>query len=534
MKWANVKLWLLAVVILLGAVTAAMGQEPDSIATDGVVDIPRMSNDAVLLLLDSELKNRDMNIAARQAVIDSLRYQLLSTPDNYELAERLGASYSSFNNDSAIAVYSRVITKARSEGRQDVVTRFVLLRAPHLPLGGFIGEAVRDYESIDTAALAPELLPLYYDAGRQMYSHISAFYVTFPEALQRYERLSNDAQQRLLRLLAPESPKSMLNAGESLYKRGELAAAKSLLSELVDSLSMSDNIYARATHILADIANDEENHDDYVYYLALSSLADLKGATLEVTSLQELGAQMYELGDVERAHDYLSVALQNAVSCHAETRMLQTAMSIPLIERVHRDQLQTSRHRMQLTIVVMVIAMVCLLVVLVLLHRQRNQSERLRRHLEEANSVKDVYINQFLNLCSSYMDKLNQFCKIATRKISAGKVDELLQLTQSGKFVENQTKEFYEVFDNAFLHIYPDFVDKVNGLLQPEKRIVQRDPAQLTTDLRILAFMRMGIDDSGRIAELLNYSINTIYTYRNKLRNCAINRETFEADIRKL
>ena len=43
--------------------------------------------------------------------------------------------------------------------------------------------------------------------------------------------------------------------------------------------------------------------------------------------------------------------------------------------------------------------------------------------------------------------------------------------------------------------------------------------------------MRLGIDDSARIAQILNYSINTIYTYRNKLKNRAINRDTFENDV---
>lgn len=123
---------------------------------------------------------------------------------------------------------------------------------------------------------------------------------------------------------------------------------------------------------------------------------------------------------------------------------------------------------------------------------------------------------------------------MANRKISAGKVDDLYQLTKSGKFIENQSKEFYEIFDNAFIHIYPGFVDGVNALLKPECRIELQPGELLNTDLRILAFMRLGISDTGRIAQILNYSVNTIYAYRNKLKNKAINRETFEADIQSI
>lgn len=118
-----------------------------------------------------------------------------------------------------------------------------------------------------------------------------------------------------------------------------------------------------------------------------------------------------------------------------------------------------------------------------------------------------------------------------TRKLAAGQSDELYRMAKSGKFVEEQTGEFYEVFDDAFLHIYPDFVEQVNGLLRPECRITLQSGEMLNTDLRILAFMRLGIEESPRIAQVLNYSLNTIYAYRNRLKSRAINRETFEADV---
>ena len=51
---------------------------------------------------------------------------------------------------------------------------------------------------------------------------------------------------------------------------------------------------------------------------------------------------------------------------------------------------------------------------------------------------------------------------------------------------------------------------------------------------RSLAFMRLGIEESARIAQILNYSLNTIYAYRNRLKTRAIDRENFEADIMKI
>lgn len=129
------------------------------------------------------------------------------------------------------------------------------------------------------------------------------------------------------------------------------------------------------------------------------------------------------------------------------------------------------------------------------------------------------------------MDRLRDFSKLVNRKISAGQADELLALTNSGKFVEEQSRTYYEAFDGAFLHIYPDFVERVNDLLRPDEAIAPDPNGKLNPALRILAFMRLGIDDAARIAAALNLRVNTVYAYRNRLRNRAISRDTFEADV---
>ena len=132
------------------------------------------------------------------------------------------------------------------------------------------------------------------------------------------------------------------------------------------------------------------------------------------------------------------------------------------------------------------------------------------------------------------MDRLDNFCKVVVRKITAGQAEELVKLTKSSKFAEDQHKLFYENFDSAFLHIYPTFVDDFNALLQPEERIEVKELGKLTMELRIFAFLRLGIEDSNKIASFLRYSVNTIYSYRNKIRNKAINRDTFDEDVKKI
>ena len=140
-------------------------------------------------------------------------------------------------------------------------------------------------------------------------------------------------------------------------------------------------------------------------------------------------------------------------------------------------------------------------------------------------------MGHFLDLCSIYMERLDNFNRLVMRKVTAGQIDDLMKMTKSAKFAEEQNKLFYENFDSAFLHIYPTFVEDVNALLIPSERIEVKEYGKLTMELRIFAFLRMGIDDSNKIASFLRFSVNTIYAYRNKLRNKAINRATFDKDI---
>lgn len=492
----------------------------------------------VLSRLDKELAKRHIYIENRRSGIDSLQSVLSS--DNMDPHDKLaiylslGDSYNAFNTDSALTFYTHGLELAHSLSIDSVASRFELRRATYMPLLAFISQAIDCFEKIDVESLPLGMYQEYYDAARQMYFYIASYYVDYPEIHDGYMAKAHDAQAKLITFLKAGSPRYMLNQGEYYYYQQEYSKAKTILMLLIDILPEEDNLYARACHLLADISNARGEHHSYVYYLALSSIADTKGATLEISSLQELGRIMYLNGDINHAYDYLSTALSEAVECNAPLRIVQSSQVFPIIENAHKAEMKASKTRIYIIISIMAMLLVILGTTLYILHRKNRQVNKMAVRLEEANSTKDVYITQFLNLCSIYMDKLNQFNKMVNRKITTGKVEDLIKITKHGKFIEEQSKEFYDVFDDAFLHIYPNFVKDVNKLLRSDEQIVLREGEKLNTDLRIIAFMRLGIEESSRIAQMLNYSVYTIYTYRNKLRNRAISRDSFESDVMKI
>lgn len=68
----------------------------------------------------------------------------------------------------------------------------------------------------------------------------------------------------------------------------------------------------------------------------------------------------------------------------------------------------------------------------------------------------------------------------------------------------------------------------------PGKELSLLPGKRLTPELRIAAYMRFGITDSARLAEALGLSVNTIYTYRNRLKGRAADRNSFEKNIAAL
>ena len=160
--------------------------------------------------------------------------------------------------------------------------------------------------------------------------------------------------------------------------------------------------------------------------------------------------------------------------------------------------------------------------------RQKNEE------LNEANYVKEEYIGYVFTICSSYISKMESLKRNIYLKAVAKRYKGLEEET-ANLDMKDELKEFYKSFDSIFLHIYPNFVDDFNTLLQEDKRIYPKEGELLNTELRIYALVRLGITDSVKIAEFLHCSVQTVYNNRFKVRNKAIiSKKDFAESVRTL
>jgi len=154
--------------------------------------------------------------------------------------------------------------------------------------------------------------------------------------------------------------------------------------------------------------------------------------------------------------------------------------------------------------------------------------------LREREKIKEEYIARFLTLSSRFIDRGEEQRKALYRLYRDRKTEDLARELKSTHSGSENAQLFYENFDNAFLNIYPTFVDEVNKLLQEDGKIEVKQGKRLTTESRVLALIRLGINDNQSIAAILRASLTTIYTYRSKLKARALNKDDFEARIKAI
>ena len=282
---------------------------------------------------------------------------------------------------------------------------------------------------------------------------------------------------------------------------------------------------------------------------------------MDQASLLTLAQMLNEEGELERAYRYISFTWDCNNRFNTRMRSWQIAPILEVIDNNYKEQLHHNSQRLTLGLIILALFALALLGSLLFLHRRNKQLTVARRalndsneqlaalndelkatnsqlstlnsQLAEANQVKEEYIGRFLSLCSQYVDKLDNYRKMVNRKMKNKELEELFQMSKSTELKSKELNELFQNFDSVFLHLFPHFVDDFNTLLQPEMQIHPKDSNMLTTDLRIFALIRLGIDDSSKIAEFLNYSVNTIYNYRARIKNGALhNREMFERQVK--
>ena len=482
--------------------------------------------------VDYYLKNAQLYTSQAFADIRSQLKELdkMAPEERLEPLAAIGQRLEQIDIDSAMVVYSQAENLAQTLGNERYIHKFRYRKGSVMPMMGLVREGIETFSSV-----TPDERDKfdYFTTGHHIFDAAVDFY-RVDSIQQKYKYLSQVYNDSALAYVSPGSIDELYYKALPKLTGKDRMNGIAELNDVLQKVSITDPLFAKAAAEIASAYSSVHDTPNVKYYLALSAIGDLRAGTREATSLHRLGKLLNNEDDYARAYDYLAYALDAAVASGSVLRTIEIGEIMPDVVKAGR-QLEHQRNQTLIIIVILLsCAVIVFLCILIYATRTRDRLHKMQKQLVGINDSKDLYIRKLISLCGAYLSALENFNKLAGRKIKVGQLNELLAMIESGKVIREQLQSFYEVFDDAFLAVYPDFVDRVNSLLLPDQQLSLNEDERLGTELRIVAFMRLGLDDSNQIAKFLGLSLNTIYTYRNKVKNRAIHRATFEDDVKNI
>ncbi len=527
--------------------------------------------------LDDAIVHSADYVKVREDRIHNLEQKLKvakKVSEKYNACFALFEEYRSYKNDIAIEYINKCVELAIKIGDKQKEENAKSLLAFQESTTGNYAESYDLLKSVNPSNLDSEGQRNFLWACQHLYGEM-AYYSKVP-SLKKYYTGKRNAYLSAI--------DSTFSHNDDLYLQMQEVRARDA-GNMEEALRLSDKRLAMTkpgTHTYAIVQfyrgltyNMFGDEEQFLRCLLRSAICDVRLAVMDQGSLWELANLLSaKSGEQKRSHEYIKFAWHSASVFNTPSRIRQIMPVLTQIEDRYQKELASSNKRLK----IMVAWSVLLIIVVVLLlyyvnkqrkriavahHKQKDTNHALQlanknlnsvieqlnlanssineandrlnemnRFLNESNKMKEVYIGRFLRLCAIYVDKIETMRKRVVKLVKAREFTKLLGQMQTG---EAYMGELYKYFDSTFLNLFPSFVEEFNALLKPEERIILEDDNSLSTTLRIFALIRLGIEDSSKIAEFLHYSVNTIYNYRAKIKNSAIcDREEFEQRVKMI
>ena len=521
--------------------------------------------DSLLLKLDRVIKERPIYMEQKELKLVELKRQLyrqIPAEERFAILGTLLDEYRSFNTDSALHVAEERERIAIRLGNPEYIDNARMNKADVLGMTGMYKEGMDLMQNIHANRLSEAIRPYYYHIYRTVYGLMADYAVTEYEK-KLYAELTDRYRDSLLLVNKDNLLIHTLIQSDQYNVRNECDKAIRLLTDYLAQQKDYEHDVAICAYTLSEsyrLKGDKEKEKEY---LIVSAIADMKTAVREYVSLRKLAVLLYQEGDIERAYSYVKICMEDAAACNARLRKLEILEIFPIINDAYQQKTEKQQEQMKWALLSISLLSLFLLLAIFYVYKQMKKVAAARREVIDANKrlkelnnelhlsnaqlkeanhsiaensyLKEEYIGRYMDQCSVYLEKMDNYRRSLGKIAATGNVEELYKNIKSSKFIEGELKEFYTNFDNTFLQLFPTFVEDFNALLADNEQISLKNGERMNTELRIFALIRLGITDSVKIAQFLRYSVTTIYNYRTKVRNKAAgDRDLLEQEVMKI
>lgn len=510
------------------------------------------SSDSLLVKLNQTIEQRPSYMQRKEEALETLRQSLSklsvgNVEGRMNLYEALWQENRSYNTDSSLFYATALSQLAQQAGNEEQKQNALLHRATALMTIGMFKEADEIIKPLREGGLLPGQRSQFFHLGRSLFGLMADYAVTAQEKAA-YASLTDDFRDSLLTIYEAGSNMYRMIYADKLTAHGKYAEA---LRELLPFTPTGDGRFDAGYHYtIAEAYYHMGRIEEARHYYTLAAISDMQSDTREYIALRKLAVILFQSGDIDRAYHYLTLCMADAKACNARLRILEILDTFPVVNEAYLEKKQQQQRVITGVLIAISLLVVSLTFAIFSVLKQKKALQQAQTDLAHANSqlnevnrtlveyneemkrqnqlitetsyLKEAYITQYMDQCSTYLEKMESFRKRLRQLLSAGKTKEIQQaLTSYNQEVETELAEFYDSFDTTFINLFPTFVEDFNALLREDEQVQLKPGQKLNTELRVFALIRLGITDSTKIAHFLRYSVTTIYNYRTRMRNRA-------------
>ncbi|WP_293309106.1 DUF6377 domain-containing protein [Pedobacter sp. UBA5917] len=491
---------------------------------------------SLLIKLRNELGKKSFYDQEKTGRIEKLEKLLSSTDDlnfRYEVYLKLYNEYKSFNYEKAFSYAFKLQEVGRLKRDPSKIAYgkvklgFVLLSS------GMFKETFDSLKTVQVKLLSDEGKKEYYLITARTYYDLSDFTKD-----NYYSPIYNKAAglyiDSALALYPKKSFEHVYYDALKSLKNKDMEAATISFEKLLNTANytLTDHQFAVTASTLSDIFIQSNKRDKAIDLLIRAAIADVKSSTKEAAALGNLAKLLHQRGDVDDAYVFIKAAMDDATYYGARQRKIQMGAILPLIAGKRINSVEEQRRALFFYASLLTALAAILIIFAIIIYKQlrkikiadkiivqaNNNLKETVNKLDEANKIKEEYIGYYFNLISEYIEKLEKFKRSVDNKLITKKYDDIRLLVDNIN-LKKEREELFVNYDKAFLKIFPNFVASFNSLFVAENQIILMPTQLLNTDLRIFSLIRLGVNDTEKIAHILGYSVNTIYNYKARLKS---------------
>lgn len=332
--------------------------------------------DSLMSDLHNTIRDREVYLSQKENRLNELRDALYSASDDTTRFISLGNlldEFRPYNTDSAFAYCRQREILALKTGNPEFITNSRLNTANVLGSIGMYKEALEIVDSIPCNHVPDYLLPYYYYIKRTVASYLVDFSVR-KEDKDKYLKVFEMYQDSLLSLSSPNSLSYVIDMSDKHIRNGNSRKSIEILEDYLSNNAYSTHDKAILANSLAfayqNIGNTEKQKEN----LIISAISDLQASVRENVSLRQLAVILFEEGDIDNAHEFLNISMDDAKKCNARQRILEINDIFPIVNSAFVKEIKAQRERQQALIIIISILAIFLLVAVVCVWKQMKKT----------------------------------------------------------------------------------------------------------------------------------------------------------------